>query len=113
MGTVALTEATLRTDHRRERHRARRLVGIMVRAVPDVSPVFDAGSRPTRRHRFRQDLDETEQTLAGAAGICRHPGRSWPSAKAVLIFAQPGALPAPALEDLIAAGSRTRHGSRA
>jgi len=65
------------------------------------APVFEnaAGSHPDIV--FGKVNTETEQALAGAAGI-----RSIPTLMAfrdgVLVFSQPGALPAPALEQVIA-----------
>jgi len=65
------------------------------------APVFEktAGNHPDIV--FGKVNTETEQALAGAAGI-----RSIPTLMAfrdgVLVFSQPGALPAPALEQVIA-----------
>ena len=65
------------------------------------APVFEkaAGNHPDVV--FGKVNTETEQALAGAAGI-----RSIPTLMAfrdgVLVFSQPGALPAPALEQVIA-----------
>ncbi len=65
-------------------------------------PVFEAASEAHPDITFGKVDTEAEQALAGAAGI-----RSIPTLMAfrdgVLVFAQPGALPAPALEQVIAA----------
>jgi thioredoxin 1 len=65
-------------------------------------PVFEAASEAHPDITFAKVDTEAEQALSGAAGI-----RSIPTLMAfrdgVLVFAQPGALPAPALEQVIAA----------
>ncbi len=65
-------------------------------------PVFEAASEAHPDITFGKVDTEAEQALAGAAGI-----RSIPTLMAfrdgVLVFAQPGALPAQALEQVIAA----------
>jgi thioredoxin 1 len=65
-------------------------------------PVFEAASEAHPEIRFGKVDTEAEQALAGAAGI-----RSIPTLMAfrdgVLVFSQPGALPAPALEQVISA----------
>ncbi len=65
-------------------------------------PVFEAASEAHPDITFGKVDTDAEQALAGAAGI-----RSIPTLMAfrdgVLVFAQPGALPAPALEQVIAA----------
>jgi thioredoxin 1 len=64
------------------------------------APVFDAASQAHPEVVFAKVDTDAEQTLAGAAGI-----QSIPTLMAfreqILVFSQPGALPAPALEDLI------------
>jgi thioredoxin 1 len=64
------------------------------------APVFDAASQAHPDVVFAKVDTDAEQTLAGAAGI-----QSIPTLMAfreqILVFSQPGALPAPALEDLI------------
>jgi thioredoxin 1 len=66
------------------------------------APVFEAASETHPDITFAKVDTEAEQALSGAAGI-----RSIPTLMAfrdgVLVFAQPGALPAPALEQVIAA----------
>ncbi|HEV7212650.1 MAG TPA: thioredoxin [Blastococcus sp.] len=66
------------------------------------SPVFEAASEKYPDIVFGKVDTEAEQELAGAAGI-----RSIPTLMAfrdgVLVFAQPGALPAESLEELITA----------
>lgn len=64
------------------------------------APVFDAASQAHPDVVFAKVDTDAEQTLAGAAGI-----QSIPTLMAfreqILVFSQPGALPAPALEGLI------------
>jgi thioredoxin 1 len=66
------------------------------------APVFEAASEEHQDVRFTKVDTEAEQELAGGLGI-----RSIPTLMAfrdgILLFAQPGALPAPALEQVIAA----------
>ena len=66
------------------------------------APVYEAASEQHDDVTFASISTETEQALAGAAGI-----RSIPTLMAfregVLVFSQSGALPAPALEKLITA----------
>ena len=66
------------------------------------APVYEAASEKHEDVTFASISTETEQELAGAAGI-----RSIPTLMAfregVLVFSQAGALPAPALEELITA----------
>ena len=66
------------------------------------APVFEAASERHADIVFGKVDTEAEQELAGAAGI-----RSIPTLMAfrdgVLVFAQPGALPGEALEELITA----------
>lgn len=64
------------------------------------APVFEAASRQNPDVAFGKVDTEAQQQLAGAFGITSIPTlvvfRS-----GILVFAQPGALPAPALDDLI------------
>jgi len=66
------------------------------------APVYEAASEQHADVTFASISTETEQALAGAAGI-----RSIPTLMAfregVLVFSQAGALPAPAPEELITA----------
>ncbi|WP_432476593.1 thioredoxin family protein [Nocardioides sp. GXQ0305] len=66
------------------------------------APVYEAASEQHQDVTFASISTEEEQELAGAAGI-----RSIPTLMAfregVLVFNQAGALPAPALEELITA----------
>ncbi|SFF43548.1 thioredoxin [Blastococcus tunisiensis] len=66
------------------------------------APVFEAAAQQYPDIVFGKVDTEAEQELAGAAGI-----RSIPTLMAfrdgVLVFAQPGALPAEALEELVTA----------
>ena len=64
------------------------------------SPVFEAAATQHPDIVFAKIDTETEQALAGAAGIMSIPTLI-AFREGVLIFSQPGALPAPALEDLI------------
>jgi thioredoxin len=66
------------------------------------APVYEAASEEHQDVTFASVDTEAEQALSGAAGI-----RSIPTLMAfregVLVFSQAGALPAPALEELITA----------
>jgi thioredoxin 1 len=66
------------------------------------APVFEAASEAHPEITFAKVDTDAEQALSGAAGI-----RSIPTLMAfrdgVLVFSQPGALPAPALEQVITA----------
>jgi thioredoxin 1 len=66
------------------------------------APIFEKASNAHTDIVFGKVDTEAEQRLAGAAGI-----RSIPTLMAfrdgILVFSQPGALPAPALEQVIAA----------
>ena len=66
------------------------------------APVYEEASNKYPGIRFGKVDTEAEKELAGAANI-----RSIPTLMAfrdgILVFAQPGALPAPALEQVIAA----------
>ncbi len=66
------------------------------------APVYEAASEQHQDVTFASVDTEAEQALSGAAGI-----RSIPTLMAfregVLVFSQAGALPAPALEELITA----------
>ena len=64
------------------------------------APVFDAAAAQHTDIVFAKIDTETEQALAGMAGIMSIP-TLMAFREGVLIFAQPGALPGPALEDLI------------
>ncbi len=64
------------------------------------APVFDAASQTHSDIVFGKVDTEAEQELAGAANITSIPTLMAFRA-GVLVFAQPGALPAPALEQLI------------
>ena len=66
------------------------------------APVYEEASKKYPEIRFGKVDTEAEKELAGAANI-----RSIPTLMAfrdgILVFAQPGALPAPALEQVITA----------
>ena len=66
------------------------------------APVYEEASQKYPEIRFGKVDTEAEQQLAGAANI-----RSIPTLMAfrdgILVFSQPGALPAPALEQVITA----------
>jgi thioredoxin len=64
------------------------------------APVFEAASEKHPDIIFGKVDTETEQELAAAAGITSIP-TLMAFRGGVLVFAQPGALPAAALEDLI------------
>jgi thioredoxin 1 len=65
-------------------------------------PVFEQASETNGDITFAKVDTETEQELAGQAGITSIP-TLMAFREGVLVFAQPGALPAPALEQLVAA----------
>jgi thioredoxin 1 len=64
-------------------------------------PIFEAASENHTDIKFGKVDTETEQELAGAAGITSIP-TLMAFRDGVLVFSQPGALPAPALEEVIA-----------
>ena len=65
-------------------------------------PVFDAASEKHPDVVFAKVDTEAEQALAGAAGITSIP-TLMAFRDGILLFRQPGALPAPSLEELIGA----------
>ena len=65
------------------------------------APVYEEASERHDDVVFASVNTETEQALAGAAGISSIP-TLMAFREGVLVFAQAGALPAPALEELIA-----------
>ena len=65
-------------------------------------PVFEAASEKHPDVVFAKVDTEAEQSLAGAAGITSIP-TLMAFRDGILLFRQPGALPAPSLEELIAA----------
>ena len=65
-------------------------------------PVFEAASEKHPDVVFAKVDTEAEQSLAGAAGITSIP-TLMAFRDGILLFRQPGALPAPALEELIGA----------
>jgi thioredoxin 1 len=66
------------------------------------APVYDAASEQHTDIRFGKIDTEAEQSLAGAAGISSIP-TLMAFRDGVLVFSQPGALPAQALEQVIQA----------
>ena len=66
------------------------------------APVFDAASEQHQDITFGKVDTEAEQALAGAAGISSIP-TLMAFRDGVLVFSQPGALPAQALEQVIQA----------
>jgi thioredoxin 1 len=66
------------------------------------APVFEKASETHGDVTFAKVDTEAEQSLAGAAGITSIP-TLMAFREGVLVFAQPGALPAPALEQVIVA----------
>lgn len=66
------------------------------------SPIYDAASEQHSDVTFAKVDTEAEQALAGAAGITSIP-TLMAFRDGVLVFSQPGALPAPALEQVITA----------
>jgi thioredoxin 1 len=65
-------------------------------------PVFEAASEEHPDVVFAKVDTEAEQSLAGAAGITSIP-TLMAFRDGILLFRQPGALPAPSLEELIGA----------
>jgi thioredoxin 1 len=65
-------------------------------------PVFEAASEKHPDVVFAKVDTEAEQSLAGAAGITSIP-TLMAFRDGILLFRQPGALPAPSLEELIGA----------
>jgi len=65
-------------------------------------PIFDAASDANPDVTFGKVDTEAQQALAGAAGITSIP-TLMAFRDGVLVFSQPGALPAPALDQVIAA----------
>ena len=66
------------------------------------APIFEAASDKNPEITFAKVDTEAEQALAGAAGITSIP-TLMAFRDGVLVFSQPGALPAPALEQVIEA----------
>jgi thioredoxin 1 len=66
------------------------------------APVFEAASEAHPDIVFAKVDTEAEQRLAAAAGISSIP-TLMAFRDGILVFAQPGALPAPALEEVVAA----------
>jgi len=65
-------------------------------------PIYDAASEQHADVTFGKVDTEAEQQLAGAAGITSIP-TLMAFRDGILVFSQPGALPAPALEQVITA----------
>jgi thioredoxin 1 len=65
-------------------------------------PIFDAASDANPDVTFGKVDTEAQQALAGAAGITSIP-TLMAFRDGVLVFSQPGALPAPALDQVISA----------
>ncbi|MBG6054969.1 thioredoxin 1 [Salinibacterium sp. CAN_S4] len=66
------------------------------------APIYDAASEANPDITFGKVDTEAERELAGAAGITSIP-TLMAFRDGVLVFSQPGALPAPALEQVITA----------
>jgi thioredoxin 1 len=64
------------------------------------APVYDAASERNPEITFAKVDTEAEQALAGSAGITSIP-TLMAFRDGVLVFSQPGALPAPALDQVI------------
>lgn len=65
-------------------------------------PIYDAASEKNPDITFGKVDTEAEQSLAGAAGITSIP-TLMAFRDGILVFSQPGALPAPALDEVIEA----------
>ncbi len=66
------------------------------------APIYEAASEQNPEITFGKVDTEAEQALAGAAGITSIP-TLMAFRDGILVFSQPGALPAPALDEVIAA----------
>ncbi|WP_309617125.1 thioredoxin domain-containing protein [Salinibacterium sp.] len=66
------------------------------------APIFEAASEANPDITFGKVDTETERELAGAAGITSIP-TLMAFRDGVLVFSQPGALPAPALDEVVQA----------
>ena len=66
------------------------------------APIYEAASEQNPDITFGKVDTEAEQALAGAAGITSIP-TLMAFRDGILVFSQPGALPAPALDEVIAA----------
>ena len=110
MATVELTKENFDSVVSGQRIRADRLLGLLVRPVPAVR------ARCTRPR-------PSATTTWSSRRWTRRPSRSWPQAfdirsiptlmivrDNVAVFAQPGALPEAALEDVIGQAARAGHG---
>jgi thioredoxin 1 len=100
VGTVALTEATFEQTIAENEIVLVDWWASWCGPCRMFAPVFDAAAAQHADIVFAKIDTETEQALAGAAGIMSIP-TLMAFREGVLMFSQPGALPAAALEDLI------------
>ena len=100
MATININADNFEDDHQRQRHRAGRLLGGLVRAVQALR------RRSTRRVREYEDIvfakldTDANQELSGQLGIEGIP-TLMAFREGVLVFNQAGALPGPALKQVV------------
>ncbi len=102
MSTVNLTAADFEQTVLEQRHRARRLLGLVVRSVPRFAPTYEKSSESHSDIVFGKVDTEAEQSLAQAASISSIP-TLMAFREGILVFSQPGALPAAGLEQVVTA----------
>lgn len=73
------------------------------------APIFEKASQTHPDITFAKLDTEAQPAVAGAYRITSIP-TLMAFRDGVLVYAQPGALPAPMLEELVGEGARTRHG---
>ena len=110
MATVEITTDNLDADGHRQRHRAARLLGRVVRPVPAVRARVRAGRRPTIPTSCSARSTPRRSPQLGAAFNIMSIPTLMIFREQVLVFSQPGALPAPALDEPDRAGPCARHG---
>ena len=102
MATINLSAENFERTVSEQRHRPRRLLGVLVRPVPHVRAGLREGVAAHPDIVFGKVDTEAEQALAAAAQITSIP-TLMAFKDGTLVFSQPGALPAAALEQVITA----------